>query len=63
MVLSVSGYVAAGEGDKAFVIRPQDRFCTRLGQLPKLLFHGCAGSYVTPTESLYSISSAKVFHK
>lgn len=61
MVLSVSGYTAAHEGDEAFLSRPQAQFCTRLGQLPKLLFHGCAGSYTTPTEGLYSNSSAKMF--
>lgn len=30
-------------------------------QLPKLLFPGCVGSYMTPTEGLYSNSSAKMF--
>lgn len=61
MVLSVLGYTAAGEGDKAFLFGPQVQFCTRLGQLPNLLFHGCAGSYTTPTEGPFSNSSAKIF--
>lgn len=34
---------------------------TRSSQPPKLLFPGCAGSYMTLTESLYSNSSAKMF--
>ena len=59
MVLSVLGYIAAGEGDEVFLFGPQAQFCTGLGQLPKLLSHACAGSYATPTEGLYFNSSKR----